>query len=119
MVIGRHGDRGTFEYFVRELGYGLLPWIALAPAALGWAVMRGRRPPAAAGAPTRPRRASRASSGWARSGSSSAYAVVSLSMTKFHHYVLPAIPGLAIVVGCFLDDLIARGGWRRGGGRSR
>ena len=34
MVIGRHGDRGTFEYFVRELGYGLLPWIALAPAAL-------------------------------------------------------------------------------------
>ena len=43
-------------------------------------------------------------SGWARSGSWSAYAVVSLSMTKFHHYVLPAIPGLAIVVGCFLDD---------------
>ena len=34
-------------------------------------------------------------------------------MTKFHHYVLPAIPGLAIVVGCFLDDLCARGGWRR------
>ena len=40
------------------------------------------------------------------------YAVVSLSMTKFHHYVLPAIPGLAIVVGCFLDDLIARRAWR-------
>ena len=40
MVIGRHGDRGTFEYFVRELGYGLLPWIALVPAALGWAVLR-------------------------------------------------------------------------------
>ena len=42
MVIGRHGDRGTFEYFVRELGYGLLPWVALAPAALGWAVTRRR-----------------------------------------------------------------------------
>ena len=25
------------------------------------------------------------------------YALVSLSMTKFHHYILPAIPGLAIV----------------------
>ena len=48
MVIGRHGDRGTFEYFVRELGYGLLPWIALAPAALGWAVLRGGRTAAAA-----------------------------------------------------------------------
>ncbi len=38
----------------------------------------------------------------------SSYAVVSVSMTKFHHYVLPAIPGLAIVVGCFLDDLVRR-----------
>jgi hypothetical protein len=31
-----------------------------------------------------------------------------MSMTKFHHYVLPAIPGLAIVIGCFLDDLMRR-----------
>ncbi len=47
----------------------------------------------------------------------SSYAIVSLSMTKFHHYVLPAIPGLAIVVGCFLDDLVRRAGLahRRGG----
>jgi hypothetical protein len=38
----------------------------------------------------------------------SAYAVVSLSVTKFHHYILPAMPGLAIVVGCFIDDLLRR-----------
>ena len=44
--------------------------------------------------------------------------MVSLSMTKFHHYVLPAIPGLAIV-----DRLLprrshrARQAWRAGGGR--
>ena len=38
-----------------------------------------------------------------------AYAVVSNSMTKFHHYILPAIPGLAIVIGCFLDELWTRG----------
>src|SRR4030095_6922468 len=42
-----------------------------------------------------------------------AYAVVSMSMTKFHHYVLPAIPGLAIVIGAFVDDLCARRAWRR------
>jgi hypothetical protein len=42
-----------------------------------------------------------------------AYALVSLSMTKFHHYVLPAIPGLAIVIGCFLDDILERGATRR------
>ena len=71
MVIGRHGDRGTFEYFVRELGYGLLPWVALAPAALGWAVAAIAAQPAAAARArsTRRTRASRGSSGWARSGS--------------------------------------------------
>jgi hypothetical protein len=37
-----------------------------------------------------------------------AYAMVSMSMTKFHHYVLPAVPGLAICIGCFLDDLLRR-----------
>src|SRR5690242_967387 len=46
MVLGRHGDRGTFEYFLRELGYAILPWVAVAPAALAWAVMRvGRGTP--------------------------------------------------------------------------
>jgi hypothetical protein len=34
-------------------------------------------------------------------------------MTKFHHYVLPAIPGLAIVIGCFLDDVLVRKDVRR------
>ena len=34
-------------------------------------------------------------------------------MTKFHHYVLPAVPGLAICIGCFLDDLVARASRRR------
>jgi 4-amino-4-deoxy-L-arabinose transferase-like glycosyltransferase len=32
--------------------------------------------------------------------------VVSMSMTKFHHYILPAIPGLAIAIACFLDDVL-------------
>ena len=114
MVVGRHGDRGTFEYFVRELGYGLLPWIALAPAALGWAVLRGAaRRRRRRGAPIRPRRASRGSSWLGAIWFVGGYALVSLSMTKFHHYILPAIPGLAIVIGCFLDDLLARRGGRR------
>jgi 4-amino-4-deoxy-L-arabinose transferase-like glycosyltransferase len=37
------------------------------------------------------------------------YALVSLSMTKFHHYILPALPGLAIAIGCFLDDVLREG----------
>ena len=116
MVIGRHGDRGTFEYFLRELGYGMWPWVVLAPAALGWAVLR--RPPASeGGAPGPAFGAERRKQQVIWLGAVwfvCSYALVSLSMTKFHHYVLPAIPGLAIVLGCFLDELIARKAWRTG-----
>jgi 4-amino-4-deoxy-L-arabinose transferase-like glycosyltransferase len=102
MMLGRHGDRGTFEYFLRELGYGLLPWIALAPAALATVVMRkvedGRK-----------QAIYWLGAIWFVAG----YALVSLSMTKFHHYVLPAIPGIAIVLGCFLDDVLTKRDNRR------
>jgi 4-amino-4-deoxy-L-arabinose transferase-like glycosyltransferase len=112
MVIGRHGDRGTFEYFVRELGYGLLPWVALAPAALGWAVTRRAAATDGAGA-VDPADARKQGIIWLGAiWFVASYAVVSLSMTKFHHYVLPAIPGLAIVIGCFIDDLANRRGSR-------
>jgi 4-amino-4-deoxy-L-arabinose transferase-like glycosyltransferase len=103
MVLGRHGDRGTFEYFLKELGYALWPWVAVAPAALLWAVSR-RRPATPTVAETRRQGIFWLGAIWFVS----AYALVSMSMTKFHHYVLPAIPGLAICIGCFLDDLLAR-----------
>jgi 4-amino-4-deoxy-L-arabinose transferase-like glycosyltransferase len=121
MVLGRHGDRGTFEYFIRELGYALWPWVALAPAALAWAVMGGRARRAAPRLvePAPSADLSRPRAPWAQEifwlGAIwfvGAYALVSLSMTKFHHYVLPAIPGLAICIGCFLDELITRARWR-------
>jgi 4-amino-4-deoxy-L-arabinose transferase-like glycosyltransferase len=97
LVVGRHGDRGTFEYFLRELGYAALPWITLAPAALAYTVMR----PVAA--------VRRQGIFWFGAvWFVTAYALVSLSVTKFHHYILPALPGLAIAIGCFLDDLLTR-----------
>jgi 4-amino-4-deoxy-L-arabinose transferase-like glycosyltransferase len=104
LVTGRHGDRGTFEYFIRELGYGLYPWIALAPSALAWVVMRVFRP-RAAGAAAQDKRRDILWFGaiWFVSG----YALVSFSMTKFHHYILPALPGMAIAIGCFLDDVLS------------
>jgi 4-amino-4-deoxy-L-arabinose transferase-like glycosyltransferase len=116
MVLGRHGDRGTFEYFLRELGYAVLPWIAIAPSALAWVVMRpfGRAKPPQPGVEEEASRIlapvdRRQEIYWFGAiWFVAAYAVVSLSMTKFHHYILPALPGLAIVVGCFLDDVVAR-----------
>jgi 4-amino-4-deoxy-L-arabinose transferase-like glycosyltransferase len=97
LVLGRHGDRGSFEYFLRELGYAMLPWIGVAPAALVSVTMRR-------------------ASDFRRQGIFwfgaiwfvAGYALVSLSVTKFHHYILPAVPGLAIVIACFLDGLLER-----------
>ena len=97
LVTGRHGDRGTFEYFLRELGYGFLPWIGLAPAALASAAMRPVR------GETR-----QALFWFGAIWFVAAYMLVSLSVTKFHHYVLPAIPGLAIIVGLTIDDFLSR-----------
>jgi 4-amino-4-deoxy-L-arabinose transferase-like glycosyltransferase len=102
MMLGRHGDRGSFEYFLHELGYGVLPWVALAPAALADMVMRKVND-------ARKQSVYWLGGIWFVAG----YSLVSLSMTKFHHYVLPAIPGLAIVIGCFLDDLLTRKDARR------
>ncbi len=103
MVLGRHGDRGSFEYFLRELGYSVLPWVAMAPAALAAAVMRPFED------------ARKQGIFWfGAMWFVVAYSMVSLSMTKFHHYVLPAVPGLAIVLGCFLDDLLRRRDFRIG-----
>jgi 4-amino-4-deoxy-L-arabinose transferase-like glycosyltransferase len=101
LVTGRHGDRGTFEYFLRELGYAVLPWVGLAPAALATAAMRPI-------ADVRRQGIFWFGAIWFVS----AYALVSLSVTKFHHYILPALPGLAIAIACFLDDVLARGARR-------
>jgi 4-amino-4-deoxy-L-arabinose transferase-like glycosyltransferase len=102
LMLGRHGDRGTFEYFLRELGYGTLPWAALAVPALAAAGLR------------RSGDERRQAAVWLGAiWFAGAYSLVSLSMTKFHHYVLPAIPGLAIAIGCYLDDLWAGRGGRR------
>lgn len=108
LVTGRHGDRGGFEYFIRELGYGLFPWIALAPSTLAWVVMRRLgRLQVVSTATAKRRDILWFGAIWFVSG----YALVSFSMTKFHHYILPALPGLAVAMGCFLDDILTE---RRG-----
>ena len=54
LVVGRHGDRGTFEYFLRELGYAVLPWVPIAPAALAVLVQcRASLSPTSDGVPGR------------------------------------------------------------------
>jgi 4-amino-4-deoxy-L-arabinose transferase-like glycosyltransferase len=87
------GDNLSFRYYVWQLGYGLFPWTGLAVAGLVF---------------------------WQRDGDESdnprsqaqslfvlwfvlAFAMFSVSLTKFHHYVLPCVPPIAMLTGVVLD----------------
>ncbi len=94
---GRHGDRGTFEYYLQYIGYGMFPWSGIV--ALG---TPHRVPPRSARqGPSQPQLAAFASV-WSLVG----WVLVTLVNTKFHHYILPALPPLAILAGLCIDELI-------------
>lgn len=93
---GVHGDTGTFDYFASQLGIGMWPWIALVPVALLGVLYGARRD-------TQEGRVRLLFGIWAIAG----FATFCASETKFHHYVLPAVPALAVLVGFWLDDVLS------------
>ncbi|HEU0037328.1 MAG TPA: hypothetical protein VFQ53_42250 [Kofleriaceae bacterium] len=94
---GVDNSPGTFEYYTSQLGHGMWLWAALLPAALAAAFARSRRD-------TREGRVRFIVTLWAII----AVAVFCLVQTKFHHYILPAVPPLALAVAFLLDDLARR-----------
>jgi 4-amino-4-deoxy-L-arabinose transferase-like glycosyltransferase len=87
---------GTFEFYTSQLGHGMWLWAALLPAALVAVVLRTR-------IDTRAGRVRFIVMLWAICG----FAVFGIVQTKFHHYILPVVPALGILVAFFLDDLLA------------
>jgi 4-amino-4-deoxy-L-arabinose transferase-like glycosyltransferase len=94
---GVDNSYGTFEYYTSQIGHGMWLWAALLPAAVGAAILRSRTD-------TREGRVRFTVALWAIAG----VALFSLVQTKFHHYILPAVPALGILVAFTLDDLAAR-----------
>ncbi|HSN99900.1 MAG TPA: hypothetical protein VLS89_16500, partial [Candidatus Nanopelagicales bacterium] len=127
------GDDVSFRYYVWQLGYATFPWTGLLPAALiRWLRLRERTtlPDAASEEATSEETASASSAASAVSAASEearesdasiflamwflfAFALFSLMLTKFHHYILPAIPPAAMLTGVLLDDAARRVGERR------
>jgi 4-amino-4-deoxy-L-arabinose transferase-like glycosyltransferase len=109
---GVHGDRATFEYFIKQMGYGFFPWVAVIPVAFGRIARRlhagqaqlsaGKPGPATAGI-----RLDLFLLVWF----TVTFATFTLIVTKFHHYVFPALPPLALLAGLSLAERDA-GGWR-------
>ncbi|MBA3539429.1 MAG: hypothetical protein H0T79_07345, partial [Deltaproteobacteria bacterium] len=95
-TVGVDSSPGTFQMYTTQLGHGMWLWAALLPAALAAAVLRARLD-------TRAGRVRFTITVWAVV----TVAFYGLVQTKFHHYILPAVPPLALLVACFLDDLLA------------
>lgn len=93
---GTFGDRGTFDYFLGPLGYGMWPWVCLVPIALAAFALTPR-------ASTREAKLRLMFAVWAISG----FAFFVFVQTKFRHYILPSVPALAVLAALWLDDLWA------------
>jgi 4-amino-4-deoxy-L-arabinose transferase-like glycosyltransferase len=104
---GVHGDKGTFDYYSSIVGVGMWPWVALLPPAL--VAVLARRVPSGADGRGQVRDQIRLLAGiWAIAGA----ALFGLTRTKFHHYILPVVPALAILIAFWLDDVLDRRGGR-------
>ncbi len=98
-MVGVHGDTGSVRYFLWQLGYAMFPWTGLVPVALvGWRQVV-------------PRDATREQKAIATIGACwfiLSFVLFSAMITKFHHYIFPAIPGAAVMVGLLLDRMLGR-----------
>ncbi|MBI5533002.1 MAG: glycosyltransferase family 39 protein [Deltaproteobacteria bacterium] len=92
------GDDVSFRFFVWQLGYAFFPWTGLVPAGLVW--WARRRDDAKGG-----------------QGDVAlflamwfifAFALFTAMLTKFHHYIFPAVPPAAMLTGVVLDHMIGK-----------
>jgi len=90
---------GTFIYYIEWAGYGVFPWVAVLPGALGLAAqLRFRSTSTSA-------QVGIIASIW----SAGTFLLFALAATKFHHYLLPVLPGVAILMALFVDRLWEEG----------
>lgn len=97
VAVGVFGERGTFNFYMSQLGLGLFVWAGLVPGALGSALRF-------ADTKSRGGRVRLVYALWAIT----AVAFFSITQTKFHHYILPTVPPLAVLVAMWLDDAGAK-----------
>lgn len=105
---------GGFAFYLRTLGLAALPWAAVVPPAL-WAAMRAFRRPADDGDP-RESIAKDASDGPLDAAGELhrlgllwfvvSFGLITYSVTKYYHYLVPCLPPLAIVIGVWMHRLV-------------
>lgn len=94
-------DTGTFEYFMRWLSVGTFPWIAFIPLVI-WGITRLRLKD-----PDPRSRMKLLMYVWAFF----AYVLFTLSATKYHHYIFPAVFPTVFLVALLVKDFFEDRGW--------
>jgi 4-amino-4-deoxy-L-arabinose transferase-like glycosyltransferase len=90
---------GTFIYFIEQGGFAIFPWVALVPGA--FAVVSRLR----VRSEKRADHLALIAALWV----AFSFTLLASSATKFHHYVFPVLPGLAILIALFVDRLWEEG----------
>ena len=99
------GDDVSFRYYVWQLGYGLFPWAGFGAAGLLW-WLRFKNEAEDAQAEVMAFMAL-----WF----TIAFAMFTITLTKFHHYALPTVPPIAALSGVVLDRALGAGKLTRTG----
>lgn len=90
------GDDVSFRFYLWQLGYALFPWTGLVPAGLVWWARRPDDADEGRGD------ASVLLAMWFLV----AFTLFAWMLTKFHHYIFPAVPPAAMLTGILLDRLL-------------
>lgn len=103
LASGVHGDTGTVQYFIEQLGTGLFPWVAWVPAAVAYGLVRVNQLDRAPEPVQRTQNHVLLLWGlWLVCG----FALFSAMVTKFHHYAFPVVPPTALMIGIAVDRLL-------------
>lgn len=102
LTLGVHGDTGSIQYFIAHLGYGMFPWVALAPLAV--ALLAAQTPAKPGPEAVRQRDGVLLLGLWF----CVAFTLFSAMTTKFHHYIFPAVPAAALLVGLALAQMMGK-----------
>jgi 4-amino-4-deoxy-L-arabinose transferase-like glycosyltransferase len=108
---GVHGDRSTFEYFVKQLAYGFFPWVGIVPLAFGRTAISLKEDHFRSKEPSAKINIKNHLTLFLILWFCVAFTTFTLMVTKFHHYIFPALPPLAILCGLVLAEQQEKLGW--------